>query len=60
MSTTKIDNRVILLAGFLALLVLIAKPVWPFTLPPGRFQSAFLVLLDSDLHADLDQMDSFR
>jgi hypothetical protein len=31
-----------------------------FSLPPGRFQSAILLLLDSDLQADLDQMNSFR
>jgi hypothetical protein len=31
-----------------------------FSLPPGRFKSAVLLLLDSDLHADSDQMDSFR
>lgn len=31
-----------------------------FSLPPGRFKSAVLLLLDSDLHADSHQMDSFR
>jgi hypothetical protein len=31
-----------------------------FALPPGQFKSAVLLLLDSDLHADSDQMASFR
>jgi hypothetical protein len=31
-----------------------------FVLPPGQFKSAILLLLDSDLHADSDQTDSFR
>jgi len=32
----------------------------PFTLPPGRFKNALLLLLDSDLQEDSDQMASFR
>lgn len=31
-----------------------------FSLPPGQFQSAILLLLDSDFQADSGQMDSFR
>jgi len=31
-----------------------------FAPPPGQFKSAVLLLLDSDLHADSDQMGSFR